>query len=82
VSASNQKMRARPTMDRTGPSNMGALQAQVKQDRVGERFRRLVILLDVSAPELGHARIGKEDEHGTVLVSKYLGGFQSVGASA
>ena len=40
------------------------------------------ILLDVSAPELGHAWIGLEDEHGTMLVSECLGGFQSVGASA
>jgi len=39
-------------------------------------------LLDVSAPELGHAWIGLEDEHGTMLVSECLGGFQSVGASA
>jgi hypothetical protein len=40
------------------------------------------ILFDVSAPELSHARIGLKDEHGTMLGSECLGGFQSVRASA
>ena len=70
-------------MDRTAHINMGVMQANTSQKgSLGARWRWLAILFDVRAPELGDARIGLEDEHGTMLVSEYLGGFQSVGASA
>ena len=69
-------------MGRTGPIYMDVKQANTSQDdRLGGRLV-IIILLDVSAPELGHARIGLEDEHGTMLLSECLGGFQSVGTSA